>query len=159
MWGKEKTREEEAPAVSVTPAVRPAAAPSRPIETTIGPNTHVKGDIQGDGSLRIEGVVEGTITTTGNLVITESAKVLAEIKAANVSIAGAVKGNISANRVEVLATGRVWGDMTVKVILTNEGAYVSGQVIMPKDIKPPQMEPELSKQPPAPAAPAAAKKE
>jgi len=30
---------------------------------------------------------------------------------------------------------------------------------MPKDIKPPQMEPELSKQPPAPAAPAAAKKE
>lgn len=151
MWGKEKTRDEEVVTPPVAATRQPATA-SKPIETTIGPNTHIKGDIQGDGSLRIEGVVEGTITTTGNLVITESAKVFAEIKASNVSVAGAVKGNIHANRVEVLATGRVWGDLTVKVMLTNEGAYVSGQIIMPKDIKPPQME-EPTK--PAAAAPAA----
>jgi len=152
MWGKEKTRDEEVVAAPVAATTRQPAAASKPIETTIGPNTHVKGEIQGDGSLRVEGVVEGNIATTGNLVITESAKVLAEIKAANVSVAGAVKGNIHANRVEVLATGRVWGDMTVKVMLTNEGAYVSGQIIMPKDVKPPQLEVE----PPKPAAPAPA---
>lgn len=145
MWGKEKTREEETVASSVAAAARQPATVSKPIETTIGPNTHIKGDIQGDGSLRIEGVVEGAIATTGNLVITESARVLAEIKASNVSVAGAVKGNIHANRVEVLATGRIWGDMTVKVMLTNEGAYVSGQIIMPKDVKPPQIEPEQPK--------------
>ena len=150
MWGKEKTRDEEV--VQPVATTRQPAAASKPIETTIGPNTHIKGDIQGDGSLRIEGVVEGTIATTGNLVITESAKVLAEIKASNVSVAGAVKGNIHANRVEVLATGRVWGDLTVKVMLTNEGAYVSGQIIMPKDIKPPQLDMEPSR----PAAPAPA---
>ncbi|MDX9956093.1 MAG: polymer-forming cytoskeletal protein [Anaerolineae bacterium] len=156
MWGKEKTRDEEVVASPVTAATRQPAAASKPIETTIGPNTHFKGDIQGDGSLRVEGVVEGTISTTGNLVITESAKVLAEVKAANVSVAGAVKGNIHANRVEVLATGRVWGDLTVKVMLTNEGAYVSGQIIMPKDVKPPQLEPEPAK--PAVPAPAPAAK-
>ncbi len=141
---------------AVTSATRQPTAASKPIETTIGPNTHIKGDIQGDGSLRVEGVVEGTISTTGNLVITESAKVMAEVKASNVSVAGAVKGNIHANRVEVLATGRVWGDMTVKVMLTNEGAYVSGQIIMPKDVKPPQLEPEAPK-PAVSAAPPATK--
>lgn len=149
MWGKEKTRDEELQQAPAAAPRQPAAAP-KPIETTIGPNTHVKGEIQGDGSLRVEGIVEGSISTAGNLVITESAKVLAEVKANNVSVAGAVKGNIHANRVEVLATGRVWGDLTVKVMLTNEGAYVSGQIIMPKDIKPPQLEME----PPKVAAPA-----
>lgn len=152
IWGREKTKPETAQQ-PVSPS-RPAASNAKPIETTIGPNTRVKGDIQGDGSLRIEGVVEGDINTTGNLVITESAKVLAEVKANNVSVAGAVRGNIHANRIEVLATGRIWGDMTVKVILTNEGAYVSGQIIMLQDVKPPQLESEGAAKP-APVAPKA----
>jgi len=90
--------------------------------------------------LRIDGVVEGTIELTGNLVITESAKVRAEIKASNMSIAGAVQGNITANRVEILDTGRVWGDLTVKSLLVNEGAYFRGQTLMPQDMQPPQLE-------------------
>ncbi len=111
------------------------------IESTIGANTHIKGDIQGDGGLRIDGIVEGTIELTGNLVITESAKVRAEIKANNVSIAGAVQGNVTANRVEVTDTGRIWGDMTVKALLVSEGAYLRGQMFMSQDLQPPKLEP------------------
>ncbi|HOT92365.1 MAG TPA: polymer-forming cytoskeletal protein [Anaerolineae bacterium] len=126
------------------------------IESIIGANTHIKGDIQGDGGLRIDGIVEGTIEITGNLVVTESAKVRAEIKANNVSIAGAVQGNVSANRVEILDTGRVWGDMTIKSLLINEGAYLRGQTFMPQDLQPPKLEaPKTSKTgavPPAPQA-------
>lgn len=127
----------------VTPTVRSASS-GRPaqsaIESTIGPNTHIKGDIQGDGGLRIDGVVEGTVEITGNLVISESAKIRAEIKANNVSIAGAVQGNVSANRVEILDTGRVWGDMTIKALLINEGAYLRGQTFMSQDMQPPKLE-------------------
>ena len=65
---------------------------------------------------------------------------LAEIKANNISIAGAVRGNITANRVEILDTGRVWGDLTIKSLLINEGAYLRGQTFMPKDLKPPEIE-------------------
>lgn len=110
------------------------------IESTIGPNTHVKGTIQGDGGLRVEGIVEGTIELTGNLVVTESAKIRAEIKANNISVAGAVQGDITATRVEILETGRVWGDLTVKSLLINEGAYFRGQTLMPQDLKPPQLQ-------------------
>jgi len=77
---------------------------------------------------------------TGNLVITESAKVRAEIKANNISVAGAIQGNVTATRVEILDTGRVWGDLTVKSLLVNEGAYFRGQTIMPQDLKPPQLQ-------------------
>ncbi len=138
MWGKEKTTRPEAPKSTPTTVTRPAAP--APIETVIGPNTHIKGDIQGDGGIRIEGIIEGNIETTGNLVITESAKVFAEIKANNISIAGAVRGNITANRVEILDTGRVWGDLTIKSLLINEGAYLRGQTFMPKDIQPPEID-------------------
>ncbi len=114
---------------------------SSAIESTIGPNTHIKGDVQGDGGLRVDGIVEGTIELTGNLVVTESAKIRAEIKANNISISGAVQGPVTATRIEILDTGRVWGDLTVKSLLVNEGAYFRGQTIMPQDLKPPQLQP------------------
>ncbi len=113
---------------------------STAIESTIGPNTYIKGDIQGDGGLRVDGVIEGNIELTGNLVVTESAKVRAEIKANNISVAGAIQGNITATRVEIMDTGRVWGDITVKSLLVNEGAYFRGQTFMPQDLQPPQLE-------------------
>ena len=86
-----------------------AAAPVSGLETTIGPNTYFRGDIQSDGGVRVQGILEGSVDITGNLVITDGAKVVAEIRANNVSISGAVKGNVHGNRVEILETGRVWG--------------------------------------------------
>ena len=137
LGGKGKSKEPVTPVSKSTGGGR-MAQPA--IESTIGANTHIKGDIQGDGGLRIDGVVEGTIELTGNLVITESAKVRAEIKANNVSIAGAVQGNVAANRVEITDTGRVWGDMTVKALLISEGAYLRGQTFMSQDLQPPKLE-------------------
>lgn len=117
------------------------AAPVAKIETIIGPNAHFRGDIQSDGGVRIDGIFEGSMDITGNLVIGEGAKVIAEVKANNVSISGAVKGDIAANRVEILETGRVWGDLTINSLLLNEGAYFRGHTTMHGDIQPPQIEP------------------
>ncbi len=125
---------------------QPSGAPSAPavptarIETVIGPNAHFRGDIMSEGGVRVDGIFEGNIETTGNLVIGESAKVIANIDANNVSISGAVKGDIAGNRVEILETGRVWGDMTVNSLLLNEGAYLRGQTTMHADIEPPLLE-------------------
>lgn len=137
---QEPTMESMTPAKPVGTG-RSSSSSSSPIESTIGPNTHIKGNIQGDGGLRVDGIVEGTIEITGNLVVTESAKIRADIKANNISVAGAMQGNVSATRVEILDTGRVWGDLTVKSLLINEGAYFRGQTIMPQDLKPPQFKP------------------
>ena len=128
MFGREKTQ-------------APPVAPVSKIETIVGPNAYFRGDIQSDGGIRIDGIFEGTIDITGNLVIGEGAKIIADIKANNISISGAVKGNITGNRVEILETGRVWGDLTIKSLLLNEGAYLRGQTTMQGDIEPPLIEP------------------
>jgi cytoskeletal protein CcmA (bactofilin family) len=129
VFGKEKTQK--------TAAMGPVSK----IETVIGPNAHFRGDIQSDGGVRIDGIFEGAIDITGNLVIGEGAKLIAEINANNISISGAIKGNISGNRVEILETGRVWGDLTINSLLLNEGAYLRGQTTMHGDIEPPMIEP------------------
>jgi len=118
-----------------------SAVPVSKIETIIGPNAHLRGEIQSDGGVRVDGVFEGTIDITGNLVIGEGAKIIADINATNISIAGAVKGNIGGNRVEILETGRVWGNLTINSLLLNEGAYLRGQTTMHADIEPPLIEP------------------
>ena len=135
MFGKGKPAQ---PAPAKPTTARPSASI---IETTIGPNAYFRGDIQSDGGVRIEGIYEGTIDITGNLVISDGAKVIADVKANNISISGAIKGNIAGNRVEILETGRVWGDLTINSLLLNEGAYLRGQTTMHGDIEPPMIEP------------------
>ena len=127
MFGKEKTKASR-------------TAPISKIETIIGPNAHFRGDVQSDGGIRIDGIFEGTVDIAGNLVIGEAAKVIASIKANNISISGAVKGDVAADRVEILETGRVWGDLVINSLLLNEGAYLRGQTMMHGDIEPPMIE-------------------
>ena len=133
MFGRGK--KEEKPARQVT------ARKALEIETVVGPNTHFRGDIQSDGGARIEGVFEGTIDVTGNLIIGEGAKVIADISAHNISISGGIKGDINGNKVEILENGRVWGNLTVNSLLLNEGAYLRGNTTMQGDIEPPMIEP------------------
>jgi len=149
MFGREEKKAERRPQPPVAAPAAPAAPAAR-IETVIGPNAHFRGNLISEGGIRIDGIFEGNIETAGNLVIGESAKVIADIRANNISISGAVKGNITGNRVEVLETGRVWGDLTVTSLLVSEGAYLRGQTMMHADIEPPLIEPP--KQSPAPAA-------
>lgn len=116
------------------------APPVDKIETIIGPTARFRGSIQADGTIRIDGVFEGSIETAGNLIIGEQAKILADITAHNVSVAGAVKGDTSANRVEVLETGKIWGDLTVNSFTLDDGGFVSGKVNMHTDMAPPMLE-------------------
>ncbi len=138
MFGREK------------PSAAPSAAPVSKIETVIGPNAHFRGEIQSDGGIRIDGICEGTLDIAGNLVIGEAAKIIADIKANNISISGAVKGNINGNRVEILKTGRVWGDLVISSLLLEEGAYLRGQTTMHGDIEPPLIEAPKTKATAAP---------
>jgi cytoskeletal protein CcmA (bactofilin family) len=127
------------------PAARPAARhhPTK-VESVVGAGLHQQGTLTGDGGIRIEGSFDGIINITGPLVIADGAKVTADIRAGAVSVAGSVKGNITAGKVEILSTGRVWGDLITTAFATEEGAFLRGQV---------RMEDELPERLPAPAAP------
>jgi cytoskeletal protein CcmA (bactofilin family) len=107
---------------------RPAADQ---IEVVIGPRATFNGQLRCDGSIRLDGTVEGgLIETPGNVLISESARVMADVKAKTVSVAGAYKGTIIADRVELLEKGRLWGAIHVRSFLLDEGAHFQGELVM-----------------------------
>lgn len=94
-----------------------------------------KGNLSGSGGVRIEGAFEGEIALRGLLVIGASGRVTCPHLRANVVvIAGAVRGDITAEKVEIRATGRVWGDVTTAAFSTEEGAFLRGQIRMEEEV-------------------------
>ena len=118
---------------------RSKSAPIDKIETVIGPNTNFRGRLVCDGSIRIDGVCEeGVIETLGNIVIGPQAKVAADLIAENVSVSGAVTGSIKvAGRLEILSTGKVWGNVDVGSFLLDEDGYFRGNLAMKDEPDPP----------------------
>jgi cytoskeletal protein CcmA (bactofilin family) len=101
------------------------------ITSVLGVGMIWQGAISGSGGVRIEGMFEGQIALKGMLVVGETGKVTCEnVRAANVIVAGAVKGNITAQKVEIRSTGRVWGDIVTTAFATEEGAFLRGQIRM-----------------------------
>jgi cytoskeletal protein CcmA (bactofilin family) len=149
MFGKEKTATSSTSLPSITSVPSSGGSAASKIETVIGPTANFKGAVQSDGGLRIDGVFEGSIQIAGNLIIGESGKVIADVNALNVSVAGALKGTVKASgRLEILSNGRVWGDISVASFLIDEGGFFRGQSIMPGEPDMPMLEA------PAPAVPA-----
>ncbi|MBN2469102.1 MAG: polymer-forming cytoskeletal protein [Anaerolineae bacterium] len=113
---------------------KPAAPPPtrQPVgfETVLGANTQISGDFKGAGNARFDGTLEGSLEIDGNILIGETARITADINARNISIAGAVRGNVNGNKVQILRTGRVWGDISAAAITTEEGAFIDGKITM-----------------------------
>lgn len=111
-------------------------APVERVTSVLGPGINWKGDLRGSGGVRIEGSFEGEINIRGLVVIGETGRVSCELLQANsVIVAGAVKGNITAEKLEIRSTGRVWGDVTTVAFSTEEGAFLRGQVRMEERVE------------------------
>jgi cytoskeletal protein CcmA (bactofilin family) len=101
------------------------------ITSVLGAGIIWQGSITGSGGVRVEGTFEGQIALKGLFVVGETGKVTCEnVRAANVIVAGALKGNITAQKVEIRASGRVWGDIITIAFATEEGAFLRGQIRM-----------------------------
>jgi cytoskeletal protein CcmA (bactofilin family) len=105
--------------------------PAERVTSVLGPGINWQGNLRGSGGVRIEGAFEGDIAVRGLVVIGETGRVVCEnLRANTVVVAGAVRGNISAEKLEIRSTGRVWGDVVTVAFSTEEGSFLRGQVRM-----------------------------
>ncbi len=119
-----------------TQPVPASIAPIERVTSVLGPGINWRGNLRGSGGVRIEGAYEGEIAIRGMVVVGETGRVSCETLRANtVIVAGAVRGNIIAEKLEIRATGRIWGDVTVVAFATEEGAFLRGQVRMEETVE------------------------
>lgn len=97
------------------------------VETVVGKGTYLKGVINAKGSIRIDGQLEGEIETEGDIVVGPTGLLTANIKARKATLAGAVTGNINVtDKLELLPTAKLIGDVNVGSIIIGEGAIFQG---------------------------------
>lgn len=95
----------------------------------IGPGMRVTGDCETDGTLRIEGTVEGTVRAGKAVVIGKDGIVKGDVATQDAIIGGRVTGAVIAeSRLELQATCVVEGEIRARRIKLEEGGRVNGTV-------------------------------
>lgn len=107
------------------------------MNTIIGKDTVFKGTVTGKGTIRVDGQFEGELQTTGDLMVGDAAVITANVKARNAVIGGTIHGNVEiAEKMELLSTAKIYGDIKVGVLIIGEGAVFKGACEMKHLVEP-----------------------
>ncbi|XDD45706.1 polymer-forming cytoskeletal protein [Leptospira sp. WS39.C2] len=101
------------------------------IATILGKETAFSGTLAFKKPLQISGDFTGEIISDGYLVISEGARVKANIKAGTVVVGGTIIGNVTATqRLEMLSTGKVQGNIRTAKLQIADGVVFDGNCEM-----------------------------
>ena len=104
---------------------------SNRIETLIGEQCTINGNLSGNGFLRIDGNVEGHIRWQDDVETSETALCKGNITCFNAFISGKVEGNLSCEgTLTIEGSGSVTGDICVKNLRINDGGFLDGKCTM-----------------------------
>lgn len=98
-------------------------------ESVIASDITIEGKIEGGGSVRIAGKFKGDVNVNGNLTIETNASLTGQVTAKAITIAGELNGNIlNAEKVDLLESGVVNGDIKAGTLTVAAGSRMRGQV-------------------------------
>jgi len=97
----------------------------------IGPGMILVGDLVTEGTVRIDGRVDGTVHAGKAVVVGKEGVVAGDLRTQDAIIAGRVTGSLlAASRLEVQASARIDGEVTARRLQLAEGAILNGEVRM-----------------------------
>jgi cytoskeletal protein CcmA (bactofilin family) len=104
------------------------------IDTLIGQQTHIKGDIEFSGGLRVDGEITGNINATDDidsvLTLSEQGSIIGEIRVPNLIINGTINGNVyTVGHIELADKAKVKGNIYYHLLEMTVGSEVNGQLI------------------------------
>lgn len=99
--------------------------------TLLGKGVDFKGVVNFDGTIRIDGRVEGEVHTTGTLIVGEQATVKGIISAGTLMTSGKINGTVTATaKIQILKPGVLIGDIRTPGISIEDGAHFHGMCDM-----------------------------
>ena len=108
-----------------------SSLPKPRASTVITEGVILTGRLCGEGSLQVEGVVEGEIELQGSVAVSSTGLVKGPITAGVVRIAGTVVGDISAQEhLRLEKTGKIQGDVSAASLVVEDGGRLNGRSTM-----------------------------
>lgn len=110
----------------------PGARPAQPAQLSVlARGLKVTGEIESDGTITIEGRLEGVIRGSSQVVVAPGGGVVGDVSGREVVVSGRVEGDIAAvERIELKPGGVVQGDVSAPRIVVHEGGEVNGRFKM-----------------------------
>src|SRR5205814_3394513 len=97
------------------------------IENVLGRSCTLRGDLSAEGAFRIDGTVEGSVESRAAVVVGESGVVRGGVRGTDVVVAGTVVGDVvCSGHLEILAKGRIEGDISAKSMRIETGGVFRG---------------------------------
>lgn len=97
------------------------------IGTILGQGIVFKGELKGDGNIKIDGHFDGRLETAGDVYIGKNAEIVGDCHVGSIVVGGKVKGNVVAQkRIEILPSGELYGDILAPRICIADGVVFEG---------------------------------
>ena len=101
------------------------------VVSVVAPGMTILGDVMCDGTVRVEGKIEGSIKATKSVVVGKGGRITGDIETQDVVVAGTVVGTVvGASRVELQETCRIEGDIRSRRVKLDEGGQIEGRLHM-----------------------------
>ncbi len=105
------------------------------ITTIIGKGAECNGDFSAEGSVRIDGTVNGDVTVTGMLIVGASGAVNGDVRAKAAMVGGEIIGNVTVEeKTELMSTAKVLGNINTLLIVIDENAIFQGNCNMNQEV-------------------------
>jgi cytoskeletal protein CcmA (bactofilin family) len=104
------------------------------IETLIGTETSIIGDLSFSGGLRVDGTIRGNVTeqagTPSTIILSEHGRIEGSVTAAKIVLNGTVVGPVKSNQfIELQTKARITGDLQYKSLEMHTGAVIDGKLV------------------------------
>lgn len=107
---------------------KPAAAGQ--IDTLIGEQCHLQGNLKSQNSIRIEGRIIGNVACEGMVVVGEKGRIEGNIEAKDLLVYGRIEGDITAGNLDLKTTAHISGNIDTHTLQVEPGAVYQGSVTM-----------------------------
>lgn len=99
-------------------------------------STKVKGDIESEGDLRIDGTLEGSVNTKGKVVVGKDGKIKGAVNCSSADVEGKISGNLFvSNTLSLRSTSIIDGDVVIGKLIVESGATFNATCSMNKEDK------------------------
>lgn len=93
--------------------------------------SHIQGELRFEDTFRVDGRVEGGVTSEGVLIVGDRGEIEGEINVRRIYVSGTLRGHVVADEyLEISPTGRVFADLDVVSLKIEEGAVFEGRCTM-----------------------------
>ncbi len=97
------------------------------ISSYVAEGVKIKGQVLANGSIRIDGMVDGELEVKGDLLVGTAGIIKGGVKADNVMLSGKIEGTVTAaGKMEINRTGQMIGDVICNVFMVEEGGIMEG---------------------------------